>query len=214
MAAISSAEDIQPILHRLSLHWSEVETEIGRSFMLKDEYSRIQLDADKKELDDALDAIMEPDNEAERGAALREKLRKPLLIRFDEIKNAVNSSISNPVHAAALPGKPSPHASGTVTLKAFADLAELWGKINTDTTLPASERPLTVVGGYNRANFEADVAALKAAFDAIGDAHHEATQSRKDRDALVPSLLPRLTQYRARVNSLLPAGHRLLATLP
>ena len=88
MAAISSAEDIQPILHRLSLHWSEVETEIGRSFMLKDEYSRIQLDADKKELDDALDAIMEPDNEAERGAALREKLRKPLLIRFDEIKNA------------------------------------------------------------------------------------------------------------------------------
>ncbi|WP_309706694.1 hypothetical protein [Armatimonas sp.] len=214
MPTVLSAEEIQPVLHRLSVHWSDVEAELGRSFSLQSGYLRALLDSDLLTLTNASALVTEPENEAQRAATSRDLLRQPLLLRFDQVKNAISATLSGTAHAAALPKKPSPSASAIITLKAFADLSEVWGKINVDTAVPASERPLSVVGGYTKESFDSDCTALRAAFVAVDDSRRSATQRRKDRDSLVPPLRKRLTQYRARVKSLLPAGHRLLATLP
>jgi hypothetical protein len=214
MASVLSAEQLLPILHRIRLHWSEVETELGHAFTLQGGYTPSLLTTEITTLETALAQLIEPDNDAERAATQRDLLRGPLLARFTQVKNAVLATLPGTTHAAALPTKPAANAGATATLKAFADLAELWETLNADTSLPATERPLMVAGGYGKGNFDDDRAALKLAFSAVEEARLRTTQRRKDRDTLLPPLRKRVTQYRARVKSLLPAGHRLLATLP
>jgi hypothetical protein len=94
-------------------------------------------------------------------------------------------------------------------------MANLWGRINADTTLGAVfTPPLVLPGSFTLANFNTALQNLRDAYLAHTTAVENARAVRSVRDGMLRPCRERLRQYRQVVKARLPAGHPLLATVP
>ncbi|WP_309716116.1 hypothetical protein [Armatimonas sp.] len=195
-------------------HWNRLETELGQAVSLEGGYTRDQMVDDLAALEDGVTGVTVGVSEQERQAQVRDALKTKLLTRFDQAKNKLKAQFRSTRHAAAVPRKPDATLGQDKTLAALEDLVEVWKTLNTDTSLPTNQRPMTIARGYTQADFAADIAALKATYVALGTAARETKQRRATRSTPLSGLAKRVTQYRALAKSELEPTDALYATIP
>jgi hypothetical protein len=99
-------------------------------------------------------------------------------------------------------------------LRALDDMADLWTRINADTTTPNFTPPLVFADGYAVAQLQTDLAALRTQFKAVVDAENDARMSRRQRDALLDPLRGRFVSYREGIEVEYGEQHAFTTSLP
>ena len=194
-------------------HWLQVQT-AGFTLTLQGGYGSDDFEADRTALMDASDAVASRENAVGAAAVERDRQKTALSQRLGQFRNTVRGLLPASNHAQGLPTVPGFTVIESRFLRPLVDMADLWTRINADTTVPGFTPPLLLAGGYTITQFRTGLTLLRAAYAANTNATGEAQAARRTRDGLLPPLRERMNQYRALAKALLPAGHPLLATLP
>ena len=86
----------------------------------------------------------------------------------------------------------------------------VWGMINADTTVP----DITLLGGYTRAMFVTDIAALKQAYTDWITAKTMADVAREERNDLQDDVYEMLRKYRRNLPTAFATGHAIVDSMP
>ena len=209
-----------PTLDAFLAHW-DIVTDAGTIIVLAGGYDTSELRADRINLFAAINAVQSPLNDREQSAAARDLLRDTLVPRVAAFNRAMRDRFAGTVHVSKLPKVPAQRAGEGVLMTALADMRDVWGRVN---TLPATgagsvggfTAPLVLPGtpGYTLANLTADIAALDAAFTAVGVADRSLAYIRATRDALLSPIRTRLQQYRRAILGRFAPGSPVVESLP
>ena len=131
-----------------------------------------------------------------------------------DFRKLIDYRLKGSVYGTSLQPTPQEQASQQKILRALDDMADLWTRINADTTTPNFTPPLLFSDGFAVAAFEADLAALRAQFKAVVDAENDARMSRRQRDALLDPLRSRFVSYRVGIEVEYGALHAFTTSLP
>ena len=207
-------KDLLSTAFRFINHWKTVNAEPGASqVVLPGAYTVARLQADYAALEAAIVAQESFDNVLTNAIGDRDAKKAALTPRLSQFRKVVAGLLPGSVFAQNLPTIPPATASPGSFVKPFDAAANLWGQINAAPPTGFSA-PLVLPIGYSLANFQADMAALRAAFKAVDDARLNAALARSRRDALIPAIETRLKQYRIAVHASLPMDSPLLKTVP
>lgn len=146
-------------------------------------------------------------------SATRPNGRATLRERLSRFRGILRGTLPNTPYEKAAPTLPELNAVQSKFLAPLDDMASLWARINADTATPGFTPPLTIAD-YSLADFQADLAGLRASFAAVTAAENDLDLARKERDALLPPAKERMVQYRAMVEATFGAEHPLTLTLP
>lgn len=212
--AISSIGSYPPTLEQFIAHWTEVNAAISPSaFTLTGGYGLADFTADRDALVATFTPIIAADNVRQGAAADRDSRKAALRPRMFQFRGAVIGMLAGSKYVNMQPVMPIPRAAESKFLRPFDDMADVWNSINTDT-IPGFTGPLLLAGGYALADFNADLAALRAAYIAATDAENGSRSARATRNVLLKPLRARMVQYRQAVKAALPMGSPLLLTIP
>lgn len=181
-------------------HWTSVNAALAPgALLLRGGYTLANFTADRTALQTAITNV-EDRNNARQIAANNRDIRKTNLVpRLAQFRASVRYQLIGSAYVPALPRVPDFNRAEGVFLKPFDDMATLWTRINADTTVPGFTPPLLLLGGYTKANFDTDLAALRTAYIAVSTTDEDAKLQRKRRDVLLPAARVRLVQYREAV---------------
>lgn len=141
-------------------------------------------------------------------------LKAPIMERFKQLRRAFDAFLGGTKFAGTLPVTPRADAAGPNWIRPLEDAARLWGDVNASTNLAGVTLPLTLAGGYTLAQFHADSLALIVAIQTRQSIPTTLDPLVNERDAKMKALYDRCIQFRAAVQSQLPAKNPLLASLP
>jgi hypothetical protein len=210
----TNLDSIVPTINEFIAHWTQVNAALGATpLTLPGPYALAGLIADRDSLQTLLTAVTTADNGRQVTAADRDIKRAALRERIRQFRATVAGRLAGSVYVSALPLLPATNASQQAFLRVLDDMSNLWARIN--AAPPAGfTGPLALTGGYLVATFNADVAALRAAFVATTNAESAATFARRQRDAALAPIRARLVQYRRAVTGAFASGNALIASLP
>jgi hypothetical protein len=209
-----------PTIDEFLAHWADVNAALAPSeLLLSDGYPRegdgVGLVFDRDEVDAAIEAVQDQLNLLSNARGTRDLARVALNPRFVQFRNAINAYLHNSQYLQSIPATPQFETSPGDWRDAMDDMDHLWGVINTNTpAVPGFTPPLLLAGGYARATFTTDAAALNTAFVSVSTLDQDAQQSRSHRDAVFAPVYERLKQYRLAVQATFGPEHELIATLP
>jgi len=167
-------------------HWDSVNSAISPDVLtLSGGFTLANFTTARTEIESAMTAIEVADNTRDAAGSVRDQGKSGLLIRFSQVRAAVLTLFPGTIYRRMLPRQPGFSSVESRFLKPFDDAANIWSQINTDS-IPGFTPPLKLAGGYTLANFQADIAALRAAYIALTNAESLARQRRSERDALLP----------------------------
>lgn len=206
-----------PMMDEFSAHWEAVNTELGGTpatdMMLQGAYTRAMFLTHRADLDTAITRLVDLENAREIGVADRDQKKTVVIGRINQFRGMLRGLLPNTIYAPAAPLVPGISTAESKFLAPLDDMASLWGRINADATIPGFTPPL-LMGTVTRAAFEAELAAVRAAYAAVNEAEVDLDISRKRRDALLPTARERMVQYRELVPALLGPDHPLSLSLP
>lgn len=207
-------QDLPPVLAYFAAHWEAVDAELApQALLLPGNYALSDFRADQEAYQDALTEISSTDSARRVAMAERDNRKRLLLPRFAQFRAAVTGYLAHTGFAGSLPRAPQVRRAGSRFLTPMRQAAFLWNLIDTEP-IPGFAPPLLLTGSYALADFEAEIAALEALFDAAREAELNAKQARLRRDAQIAALRARMKQYRLAVQSRFPAEHALPRSLP
>ncbi len=196
-------------------HWPLVNTALGSPLALQGNYLVANLTTDRGAVNTQLNAVVTAENSRQSAIADRDTRRASLRERFRQFNQAVRAFFPNSTYAAQLPRIPGLSHPMGVWAKAMQDVAEIWNAINAITPVPpGAPIPLTLVGGYTRANFLTDQTAMLAAFTSVESSALALENAQLTRDQIWLPIYERLKQYRLAVQARFAAGAALLESLP
>ena len=212
---LSSIESYLSTAQEFITHWTAVNADLGSALVLPGLYAVATLTADRTALQTKITAVATADNAVQLASGLRDIKKDPLRERVRQFRTAVQSYFKGLEYVNALPSVPRFTSGEGDFMRELDDMANLWARINAILPIPAGlPVPLTLVGGYTLATFNAEVAAMRAAFGSWNDAVQGALIAREQRNALMPPMKARLVQYRLAVQSKYASGAPLLESLP
>jgi hypothetical protein len=212
---ITSVGSYPATMQEFYAHWQQVDSFLGaKPIGLQGDYGFGEFTSDIDGVNSAIRDMIPLENDVQLSAKQRENIKARLRPRLKQFRALVIGLLPDSVYAAGLPLLPAFSADEGKFLRPFLDALNLWKRINADTTLSGSARPLVLGGSYTVAEFEADVVALQAAYVASNDARRAAQAGRDKRDVLLAPIKNRMKQYRSVVQGILPEGHPLLRSLP
>lgn len=213
MANISFAV-YPPKMQEFIAHWTQVNATLGAApLLLRGGYNLANFTADRNALVNAIDAVIPAINTVQGNIVTRDTLKTALKSKIAQFRAAVNAFFPDSRYSRMIPTVPLYAAIESVFLAPFVDIANIWNLINTEVN-PGFTPPLLLPGGYTKANLDTDIAALRAAYIALGNAQIGASAARASRDVLVPNANARMKQYRQAVVARLPIGSPLLNNIP
>ncbi len=206
-----------PTMDEFSAHWDDVNIFLGGTpatdLKLKGAYTRAMFIADRNAIDLAITALVGLENVREIAATNRDTLKQALLVRINSFRGILRALFPNSSYAGAAPLVPVISSAESKFLTPFDDMSNLWGKLNADTTIPGFTPPL-VIAGVTLAQFQTELAAMRAAFGAVTVAENDEAIGRQNRDALLDPARERMVQYRVLVEAVLGPTHPLTLSLP
>lgn len=198
-------------------HWIDVNVFLSGTptveLKLKGGYTLVAFTADRATLEADI-VFIDTDNTLELAMADRDLKKEAIRTPLSQFRGAVESQLTDTKYEAALPTLPPIGTDETAYLRPFDDIAILWGKINADKTIPVFTPPLLLAGGYTLANFTTELAAMRAAYAAVGAAEENLKLRRAERDKRMKEAVARMRQYRAAVVANLAPDNPLLAMVP
>lgn len=212
--AISSIETVVPTVNEFIAHWSSVNAALGATpLLLPSSYALATLTTDRDALVAFNTAIVVADNARQTAAADRDIKRGLLRERIRQLRATIIGRAAGTVFPRALPKLPRADAKEQDFLKALDDAKDVWTRLN---AAPPSGfvGPLLMVGPYPVAQFTADITALRTAFTLVSTNDVSASFARKQRDQLISTIRPKLSQYRQAVAGVFAAGNPLITSLP
>ena len=199
-------------------HWVDVDADRVAStlpvFVLPDGYAQTDLTAEVAAVEAAITSQESADNALSIASVGRDSQKAALRQRMIDFRKLADYQLKGSVYATALQPTPHPEASEQKTLRALDDMADLWTRINADTSTPNFTPPLVFSDGFALAAFQTDVAALRAQYRAVVDAENDARIGRKQRDALLQPLRDRCVAYRQGIEIEYGEQHPLTQSLP
>ena len=212
---ISSPSTFPPVLQEFVTHWSNANAALGASpLLLRGAYTAATLSADRAAVVTALTTVEDRNNVRQNAAANRDLRKAALYPRLSQFKNAVRYQLAGSQYAETLARLPDISRSEAIILRTLDDMGTQWAKINADATVAGFTPPLTLIGGYNKAAFDLEMSALRAAYSAVNAADVEAKLARKRRDLLLTPARQRMQQYRIAVLAKFGANDALTLSLP
>ncbi len=198
-------------------HWIDVNAALGGApatdYLLHGGYTLATFTTDRATLA-ALIISINSDQTVVIAAAQRDAKKEAIRGRMVQFRGAAQNNLAGSIYQRLAPTLPDLTDDESDYLDPFDDMANLWAKINADATVPGFTPPLLLQGGYTVANFATDIAALRAAYTAVGAAEENARLDRAKRDDLMVAAYERMKQYRGGLVVVLPPGDPLLATVP
>lgn len=202
----------------IKAHWTAVDADRvaggGTAMLLADGYSLANLTTDVGLVATAITGQENLDNAVTLATTARDNRRLPLRDRVIEFREAVQYRLKGSGYALSLPDTPHPDSSEQKYLKALDDMADLWVRINADTTLPNFTPPLLLRGSWTLALFQPELAALRTNFKTLTEAENGARLGRSERDILLPPLRNRFVQYREAIGVEYGPTHPFTTSLP
>lgn len=194
-------------------HWgaSDVALGAGGPLVLPDGTVRAGLVTRRASLDSkrgGLQGKLNVEETAREDLNLKTIAIQSRLVQFNE---KVRVFYANTKWPRALPELPSVGDSPNRFLDPLDDVANLWDQINAD---PGTATPVTLLGGYIRATFVADVAEYKVAHTALTTASGNVRLAREERNEEQTLIYAILKSYREAFPTYLAKTHPLFATLP
>ena len=206
-----------PTMDLFAAHWDDVNAALGGTpateLKLQGAYTRALFITDRNAIDAAITGLVGLQNAREIGAGNRDTLKQGLIGRLNQFRGILRAQFPRTSYAGAAPTVPSFSSAESKFLQPFDDMANLWSRINADTTIPGFTPPL-VIAGYTHALFVADLAAMRVAFAAVTVAENDERIGRQQRDVLLLPARERMVQYRAAVEAILGPTHPLTQSLP
>jgi len=212
---ISTLGSYLPTITQFSNHWTLVNVELGAlaPLLLQGAYPLATFQVDRAALETAIIAVETADNVRTNAVTDKDLKKFAIRVRHEQFKAMVTGAMPGSIYVKSVPTIPNIKASEGNYLKPFDDIASLWVQIN--TAPPAGfTAPLLLPGGYTKALFDTELAALRAAFTAANIAIQNASIARDRRDILLAPIRQRLQQYRKIVPGRLPATSPLLQSIP
>jgi len=140
------------------------------------------------------------------------ELQKAALhLRINQFNERVRGVLSGTKWERALPLVPTISEAQSKFTDPLEKAATLWLRLNAD---PATPAPLVLQGGYTRAQFAADIAALKTAYTTWNAAVTNAKISLEERNDIQDLIYAVLKDYRSAMPSYFTKGHALIDSLP
>ncbi len=216
--AINSIATYIPTCDEFNAHWTSVNADrIANALAeitLKGGYTRAMFEADRNALEAAISATEGFENVLELATTTRDNQKNALVDRLKQFRAGVQGDLDDTPYVSALSTVPSFSMAESKWLRAFDDMADLWARINADTTTPDFTAPLLLRGGYTLADFTAELAAMRAQFKAVTTAENNADIGRAERDALLSPIRARMLQYRKKIAVEYDEEHPLFVSLP
>lgn len=214
---IEEISDYPEKMTEFELHWQSVNTELGGTpeteFKLGGDFDLAQFSADKAAIVANLTLLEGLDNNLDFARADRDTLRSELRQRLILFRDNVSALLPGSRYERALPDTPQERADQDRHLKAMDDAAHIWQQINTDAPAEVGTE-LILRGGYTLALFNADLATMRARYDAVQAAERALRDGRGVRDELLKAALGRMSDYRKRLPLVLEPDDPLLASMP
>ena len=199
-------------------HWAAVDADRiaggGTALLLADGYSLTDLTTDVGLVETAITGQENLDNAITLATAARDNRKLPLRDRVIEFREAVQYRLKGSGYALSLPDTPHPDASEQKILKALDDMADLWVRINADSTLPNFTPPLLLRGSFALALFQTELATLRTSYKTLIEAENGARLGRIERDLLLPPLRNRFVLYREAIGVEYGPNHPFTTSLP
>lgn len=212
---LSSIESYLSTAQEFITHWTAVNADLGSALVLPGVYGVGTLTTDRTALQTKITAVATADNAVQLASGLRDIKKDPLRERVRQFRTAVQSYFKGLEYVNALPTVPRFTSGEGDFMRELDDMSNLWARINAILPIPVGlPVPLTLVGGYTLVTFNAEVAAMRAAFGSWNDTVQGALIAREQRNALMPPMRARLAQYRLAVQSKYASGAPLLESLP
>lgn len=212
--AISSIGSYPPTMAEFEAHWAEVNAALSPGALtLSGGYTLANFTTDRSSIETAITAVETADNSRQGASADRDIKKAGQRGRLAQFRATVSGVLPGTIYVRMLPTLPLFRAVESRFIRPLDDMSNIWDRINTDT-IPGFTAPLLLSGGYALADFQSDLADLRAAYLAWTNAENGSLSARSSRNVLLPPARERMRQYRQAVKGALPPGHALLATVP
>lgn len=213
-------KDLTQTVNRFIDHWNAVNgalpnqtLTLAKTTDLPDGMTLEGLIDLRDEISSNFAAVVAADNVAQEKQAQRTSARKAILAPQKLFLKTVQSYLPESRYRTMMPKTPLVNSNDRAFEDACEDSANVWGKINADTTLTLT-RPLVLSDGTTHEVFDGLLTGLKAAHGDNPAAKVAAQRVRAARDEKVKRALAALRLYRKTVAAFLPPGHVLLETIP
>ena len=211
---ISTIGTYLPTIQQFTNHWTQVNVELAATpLILTGGYALANLQTERANLETAILAVTPADNVRANTATDRDIKKNAVRSRLAQFRALVPGVMAGSIYVRNVPKMPRFTINEAQYLQPFDDMANVWSQINAAPP-PGFTAPLTLQGGYTQAAFVAELAVLRAAYIAAGNAIANARIARERRDLLLPGIRTRLQQYRTVARGRIPATSPLLNTIP
>jgi hypothetical protein len=199
-------------------HWTLVNAALGGNastdMKLSGGYTLANLTADRAALDAAITAVYAAENDLQTAAGNRDIKRHAILTRFDAFNANVRYHLKGTGYIKSIVRKPNRTATQGAVTEALDKMAELWADVNAASGVPNFTPPLLLPGGYSLANFNTELAAMRAAYGAVKSAETNLNVARDARDKRLGPLRDRLVEYRPAVLAKMGPGSEFATSIP
>ncbi|MBC8142460.1 MAG: hypothetical protein H7Y38_13580 [Armatimonadetes bacterium] len=152
-----------PTMQGFIAHWTQVNATLGASpLLLKNGYTLATFTADRAAIQSAIDAVFPAVNAVQGAIVTRDTVKTAIRLRLVQFRAAIAASLPDSKYAGMLPTLPAVSSNESKFTAPFLDATAIWQLINTEAD-PGFTPPLVLAGGYTKANFDAEIAALRAA---------------------------------------------------
>ncbi len=194
-------------------HWGAADATLGagNEVVLPGGIVRATLDSLLTTLETKRALVQAKLNLAETARGAVEDQKAALLLRLDQFNEKVRAQLPGSKYERALPNIPGIGEGQGNIVEPLDDAATLWVQINAD---PATGGPLKLLGNYLQAQFETDIAALKAAYKAWVAAEAIVSVTREERNDVQDQIYLILLAYRKNLPTYFAKTHALVESLP
>lgn len=200
------------------VHWQDVNTDRLANALpelaLPGPYLLANFTADRDALDASLTALVGLANAREQAIDDRNAHKENMRERVRQFGLAVRLYLKGTTYAKRLPPMPQMSVNETKFLRPLDDMAEMWTRIDADTSVPGFTPPLLLTGGYTQAGFATDVATMRTLYRDVTEAENNEDIARKERDTMLGPLRTRMLQYRNAILLEYGPDHPFTQSLP
>ena len=199
-------------------HWADVDADRVAStlpvLVVQGGFGLTEFTVDRDALQAAIVALEGLGNALDLAASDRDSAKTNLSERLSQFRAAVRKELAATRYPGTMATIPQATLAESKFLRAFDDTADLWLRINADTTIPGFTGPLLLRAGYTQASFATDLAATRTEYQSVRAAENDLTIARRQRDEQLDPLKERMFQYRAAIELEYGPGHAFYDSLP
>ncbi|MCA9165798.1 MAG: hypothetical protein KDA62_22580 [Planctomycetales bacterium] len=202
----------------IAAHWTEVNNGRGTAALpeltLQGGYSLGDFLTDRDNLQSKVSGFQSLENSRSFATLTRDDGKAAIRERLDQFRAAVRIHAKGSPYDRSAPTLPNIGANESKFLRPFDDMANLWQRLNADSSQPGFVPPLRLRGGYELAQFESDLASLRDTFRDVSEAENEIALARGERDEMLGDLRERMRQYRSAIKLEYGKSHFYYSSLP